>query len=49
MFGDSDVQNGAILENSSGLHVHHILTCIYWESYPLMKADPSSIPLVYFE
>lgn len=49
MFGDSDVQNGTILEHTSGLHVHHIVACIYCESHSVMKTHLSGIALVYFE
>lgn len=49
MSGDSDVQNGSIWEHLSGLHVYHIVACVYQESHSVMKADLSSIAFVYFE
>lgn len=48
VFGDSDVQNGAILEHLSGLNVHYVAACVYWEPHSMMRDDSSNIELVYF-
>lgn len=47
VFGDSDVQNGAILEHLSGLNVHYGAACVSWEPHSMMKADSSNIELMY--
>lgn len=47
VFGDSDVQNGAILEWLSGLHVHYIAAYVYLESHSVLKVDPFSTAVIY--